>query len=481
MAKGAGWMTLFTLLSRVQGLISVIILARLLVPEDFGIIAMASSLIVAAEMLMELGLHVVLIQHPDPKSHHFQTAWTLNVILGLLGALIVIGLAMPAAVFYSEPRLSSVVYVLAVSIAVRGFSNIQTVRFQKNLEFRKDFILKLAPRLVGFLVTIPLAFYLRSYWALVIGTLTTIIFDVLFGYIMYPVTPRFSLASARELFHFSKWLLISNILSYGITRGVDIIVGRTASSKGLGTYTLSYEIATMPTTVLTAPINRAVFPGYSKLAGDLKLLRQGFLDVMGMITVIAFPAAIGIAAIAEIFVPVVLGDGWEQAIPILKVLAWYGAINCLLTNTGPLFNAVARPYYLTYLQIVSLVILLPSAYYLSTSKGVETIGWAFLITTCITTPITIYLVQKILNLRLSMMAAVIWRPVFASLGMYFMVTSYLHWSLSSDLISLIVAILIGAASYVLLLTGLWYLQGRPVGSEHAIFKRILTVIQPREI
>ena len=481
MAKGAGWMTLFTLLSRVQGLISMIILARLLIPKDFGIIAMASSLIAGVELLTALGLHVVLIQHPDPKPHHFNTAWTLKAVLGVLAALLVAALAIPVATFYGEPRLSTVIYMLAICVAVRGFDNIHTVWFQKNLEFRKDFFLRFVPRLAGFFITIPMAFYLRSYWALVAGMLFTSIFGVIYGYVLYPLAPRFSLAGAREMFRFSKWLLLSNFLAYGITKGVDIIIGRTIGASGLGAYTLSYELATMPTTQLTAPINRAVLPGYSKLAQDNDLLTKGFLNVTGMISVIALPAAIGIAAIAEIFVPVVLGKGWEQAIPIIKLLAWYGAIQCLLTNTGPLFNAVARPYYLTYVQIVSLAILLPTAYYLGTSGGITTVGWAFLITTSITTPLTIYNVQKILNIRLSMIAAVIWRPVFASLGMYYMVTSYIHWSPSSDLISLVLAIFIGAASYVSLLIGLWFLQGRPAGSEHAIFKHILTVFQPREI
>jgi len=474
-------MTLFTFVSRVQGLISMIILARLLIPKDFGIIAMASSLIAGVELLTALGLHVVLIQHPDPKQYHFDTAWTLKVILGLLAALLVAVLAVPVATFYGEPRLSSVIYVLAICVAARGLDNIHTVWFQKNLEFRKDFFLRFVPRLAGFFVTIPLAFYLRSYWALVSGMLFTSVFGLIYSYVVYPVAVRFSLSGAKEMFHFSKWLLISNFLGYIITKGVDIILGRTVGSSGLGTYTLSYEVATIPTTQLTAPINRAIFPGYSKLAQDNNLLTKGFLDVTGMISVIALPAAIGIAAIAEIFVPVVLGKGWEQAVPVIKILAWYGAISCLLTNTGPLFNAVARPYYLTYIQIISIAILLPSAYFLGTTGGITTVGWAFLITTSITTPLTIYIVKKIIKIRLTMLAAVIWRPILASLGMYFMVTWFIHWSPAVNLISLIMAILIGAASYIIFLTGLWYFQGRPQGSEHAILKRIQAVIQPRQI
>jgi len=444
MAKGAGWMTLFTLASRLQGLISMIILARLLVPDDFGIIAMAMSMIAGVELLTAFGFEVVLIQHPDPKAHHFHSAWTMNVILASVAALAAIALAEPIARFFDEPRLTPVMYALSVSAFVNGLENIHVVWFQKNLEFHRDFLFRFLPRLGSFIVTIPLAFYLRSYWALVAGMLFATISSVVLSYYLRPVMPRLSLAGVRDLLGFSKWLFVSNLLGYGIIRGSDIIVGRTLGSFGLGTYSLSFEIATLPTTQLTAPINRAVFPGYPKLASDLNLIRKGFLDVTGVIAAIALPAAIGIAAVAQVLVPVVLGEKWAHTIPLIEILAIYGAVGCLLTNVGPLFNAMARPQLMTYLQILGLMTLLPAVYYLSKEMGVVGAGWAFLLTTFISTPVTIYVVMRLLDFRLSALISIVWRPILAACLMYWIVSRFISSSDEADWVTLVLACGIGA-------------------------------------
>ena len=191
MAIGAAWMTLFTVANRLQGLISTIILARLLVPEDFGIIAMAMSMIAGVELLTALGLEVVLVQHPNPKEHHFRSAFTANVVLGMLAGVIVALLAEPIGAFFDEPRLVPVMWVLASSAIIHGFENIHTTWFQKDLQFQRDFLHRFVPRLLSFFVTIPLAFYLRSYWALVAGMLFASISSVLFGYYLRPAMPRF--------------------------------------------------------------------------------------------------------------------------------------------------------------------------------------------------------------------------------------------------------------------------------------------------
>ena len=169
MASGAGWMLLLTFVDRSVGVVSTLILARLLVPADFGIVAMAWSFIFIAELLAAFGFDVALIQKQDATRRHFDTAWTMNVSLGAVILIMMLVAAGPVSRFYDQPAVFWVICALAWSPLIAGFENIGVVAFRKDLDFRKEFAYQIIRRLVGFAVTIPLALLMRNYWALVIG------------------------------------------------------------------------------------------------------------------------------------------------------------------------------------------------------------------------------------------------------------------------------------------------------------------------
>ena len=170
-AKGAIWMVLFKLIERSVGLISTLILVRLLIPEDFGLLAMALSITTALELLGAFGFDMALIQNQKAGRDHYNTAWTFNVIFAFSSAAILVAIAIPAAIFYHEPRLEAVIYFLALGSFVKGFENIGVVAFRKELEFNKEFKFLIGKKIASFAITVPLAFILKSYWALVFGIL----------------------------------------------------------------------------------------------------------------------------------------------------------------------------------------------------------------------------------------------------------------------------------------------------------------------
>ena len=247
MAKGAVWMVLFKFTERGLGLISTIILARLLLPADFGLIAMAVSIIAVLELLNSFGFDTVLIQNPDANRSHYDTAWTFNVIFGTASSLILFLLASPAAAFYDEPRLEMVIDFLAIGTFIQGLGNVGVVAFRKELEFNKEFKFLVAKKLISFCITVPLAFILKNYWALVIGMLAGKSAGMALSYLVHPYRPRFSLAARHELFQFSKWLLLNNLLFFLRFRSAHFIIGKTAGTHALGLYTIAYEISNLPT------------------------------------------------------------------------------------------------------------------------------------------------------------------------------------------------------------------------------------------
>jgi len=478
MARGAVWMVLFKLTERSLGLISTIILARLLVPSDFGLIALAMSMIAALELMSAFSFDIVLIQKQDNVTKdHYNTAWTFNVLFGLLSAGTLVLLAAPAALFYEEPRLETIMYFLALGNLLQGFENIGIVAFRKEMQFNKEFIYQIGKKLAGFCVTVPLAFMLENYWALVAGILSGRSAGVLLSYGMNKYRPWFSLSCAGELFHFSKWLFINNIIFFLNLRSTDFILGKIGGSRQLGLYTIGYEISNLPTTELVAPINRAVFPGYAKIKHDLSRLADGFISVIALITMLAVPAGMGIAACASLLVPVVLGEKWLETIPLIQLLALSGAVGAMQTNVGSIYLALGKPRVLTLLASIQSVILISLVLYLTRDYGAIGAAWGSFITVLISFPLNYVVLMKYIPVGFSRLLASMWRPVLASAAMFALVTFYIAGIAprvfdGNIYINLLVSVLIGASCYIVLVLLFWLLSGKPRGAEQQILEKV---------
>ena len=169
MNLGIAWMVVARLMDRSIGIVSTLILARLLVPGDFGLVAMATAIAGALELLGAFSFDLALIQKQNAEKRHYNTVWTFNVLFGCCCGALLILLAAPAAAFYRESRLPPVMVVLAASVAIAGFTNVGVVNFRKDLHFRNEFKFLFLKRITTFMVTIGFAFVLKSYWALLIG------------------------------------------------------------------------------------------------------------------------------------------------------------------------------------------------------------------------------------------------------------------------------------------------------------------------
>jgi lipopolysaccharide exporter len=473
MAAGIAWMSMMRVGVKCLGLVSTIVLARLLVPADFGLVAMAMSVVAALELLSAFSFDFALIQRQDADRSHYDTAWTLNVLFALLLATILLLVAPAAADFYNEPRLKTVMQILALGMFVQGFENIGVVAFRKDLAFRKEFLMRIAQKVCGTVVTLSLAFSLRSYWALVIGIVAGNAMSVVISYFAHPFRPRPSLAARGHLFSYSRWMLLNNALFFVRDRTPDFVLGRIAGASAVGLFSLSNEISNLPTGELVAPINRAVMPAYAKMAGDLEALRRGFLDVIGLIAVLALPAGVGIAATSELIVTVVLGDKWLAAIPLISVLAFVGSLNALQTNCGNVHYAMGRPELLTMCAAIQVVLLIPFMIWGAYEYGALGIAYAYVVSAAIiNVPLNYAILLHRLKLPLAQVLSLYWRPVIGSVVMYFLTTAVAR-ELSPSVGALLGAIAFGAIVYGLTVGLLWLAAGRPNGPEKTLLDKIL--------
>ena len=483
-ARGVAWMMLFKLAVRSLSFVSTLILVRLLSPQDFGLVAMAMVFIAIMDTFSWFSFDVVLIQNQNASRDEYDTAWTFNVLFKTASALILLLLAYPAAWYYDESRVTALVAILGAAQFLSGFENIGIVNFRKRMEFDKEFRFMFLCKLAGFLVTVPLAFLLRNYWALIAGQVANRVVAVSLSYSMDAYRPRFSLKAWRGLFHFSKWLMIGNICGAIRLRATELIIGRVSGARDLGFFNVSLELSNTPTTELIAPINRAVFPAYARISDDLASLRRGYLKVIAVIALIAIPAGLGIAATAPLIVPVALGEQWLPAVPLFVVLAFNGVLNAMQTNIGSVFLALGRPKVLAMLQALSLMAVLASVIPATLHHGIQGAALAFLGATLLFAPLTFALLFREIKLRPSAFLAVLWRAMVGS-GVMYSATSAIVTRLiarSNGIATfgdLALSVAAGATLYTLTVTVLWWLSGRPDGAESFVLDSLRARLRRR--
>lgn len=472
-AKGAAWLMGFKLLDKGIGIVSTLVLVRVLTPSDFGLVAMAMAVVSLLELMGAFGFDSALIQRQDTARSHFDTAWTFNVIFGVSIAILLVVLAVPAADFYNEPRLELMLPALAIGSVIAGFENVGTVVFRKELNFRMEFKFLFAKRLAGFFVVMALALTLKSFWALIFGTITGKLISVFISYRLHPYRPKFSLAAKGDLFHFSKWLFISNLIQFLHSRSTDFILGRTVGSHGLGVYNLASEIASMPSTELIAPLNRAVYPAYAQLASQRDKLLGRFIEVYGLINLLAFPVAVGLYCLAGLVVKLLLGPQWLDAIPIMQIIGLCGLVGALQGNMYIVMSAMGQPKANTMLSGSLLLVTLPVVILASLKYGALGAAYAHFAGSILGFVGILVVFTNVTGLPILKLFAVMWRPLIASLVMalavqYGQLLVTTIWPDIQIAIHLLTLMIVGVLSYTAAILSIWFFSGRPLSAERTI-------------
>ncbi|MGQ0652114.1 MAG: lipopolysaccharide biosynthesis protein [Betaproteobacteria bacterium] len=475
-ASGIIWMVAARLIDRSIGVLSTLILARLLVPEDFGIVAMAAAIGAVLELMGAFNFDLALIQKKDAGKQHYDTAWTYNVLFGLFCGAALIATAGLAASYYREPRLENVMYVFSLSYVLSGLTNIGVVNFRRELAFRDDFLFMLIRRAATFGVTLVAAFTLRSYWALVIGILVGRGVSLWASFWMSSYRPRFSLAATGQLFNFSRWVLVNNVLFFLMHSGPSFVIGRLNGAMALGTYTVAYEISNLPSTELVAPINRAAYPGFAKMASPAAMAKS-YEDLLGLIVLLIVPVGIGIAAVAEPAVLVVLGTKWLEAIPLIELLAMYGALAATQTTYGVVWMVLGRPFDLSIYCGVFVVVLFAALFYMLPTIGLVGAAYAYVLAQVSVLPGGLWNTKRLLAMRWNSLLRVVWRPIFAVTIMYVSV-KWVDAAVADRMpvFRLAIDIASGVAVYAVCVVMSWLLVGRPEGAEAACIRRCVAAL-----
>jgi O-antigen/teichoic acid export membrane protein len=362
--RGGLWVFALRIINHGFRFVRIIILARLLVPEDFGLLGIAMLSISALEIFSQTGFQTALIQKKDNIESYLDTAWTVSAIRGTVLFMILFLSAPTIAYFFNSSEAVLVIRIIAISTLLSGFTNIGIVFFRKEMEFNKQFFYEFSSTVVDLTVAITLAFILRNVWALVWGGLAANLTRLCMSYVLHAYRPRvtFRKEKFKELFGFGKWVLGSSILVFLVTQGDDIFVGKLLGVTALGLYQVAYTLGNLPATEITHVIGQVTFPAYSKLQDDPVKLREAYLRILQLTAFLSFPLAAAIIVLAPQFIDIFLGRKWLPAAPLIQVLALAGVTRSIAATAGSLFYALGKTKIDTKLQVIRLAVLAVTIY-----------------------------------------------------------------------------------------------------------------------
>lgn len=379
-ATNAGaWAFALNMTNRLLTIIRSVVLARLLSPEDFGLMGIALLVIGLVTSFTQTGFTSALVQSKRGLDQKFlDTAWTVEVARSLvLGAAMAVS-APIVGEFFDSPGAVGLTRLLAVGLALSGLVNTGVVSFDKDLEFQRRFVFRSVPHVVDLAVSVSLAIILGNAWALAFGWVAGRVGMVVASYVAHPHRPRlaFDKGAARSMWSFGIWTLTSHILLYFTLNLDDIVVGRVIDAAALGLYTMAFTVSQLTTTEITSVVNQVAFPAYSRLQDAPSRLGRAYTRTVQLVALTSFPVAAGLWFVGPTAIEVILGSQWLPMVPAFSVLVLWGLIRSLLATTGPLFRGIGRPSIAAKIQGSQLVLLAVLIYPLTATFGIVGAAWA---------------------------------------------------------------------------------------------------------
>lgn len=478
---GGSWLIGARVMDRLIGIISISILARLLKPPDFGLVAVASTVVAGVELLSAFGFDWALVRHHEPSADDLNSAWTLRVLFGALTFVVLTLLGPVAASFYHQAAMRPVLMAMGAASFVGSLENIGTVFFRREFAFHKEFLIRSASKLVGFLVTVGVALEYHSFWALVVGVFCVRCVTVAASYLFHPYRPYFSLLNARVLFGFSTWLLLGNIIEYCREKFADLYIGRVFGPSANGLFAVAGEISIVPITEIASPINRAAYSKYTEDVRNGRDLGPSYISIAALIWLISLPMAAGTVSVAPEVIRLLLGPQWHAAEPVLRWLAVGTAFTVMAANTHYVYWALGHTRVVAALSLVGAAIIVPVTVVCARFAGYPGVAFAFALASALVVPINFMTLRRLAGIRFSDLWRRVWRIAFGAIVMAIVLWLTFNQSdtegVGAAAIMLALKVVCGFGIYTALVVVTWVACGRPPGPERAAMEMLKAALK----
>lgn len=452
----------------------IIILARILSPDDFGIIAIAMAVVSVIVSVTEAALQQALVQSREPTRDHIDTVWTMSCIRAALIFVAIALAAWPLSLVYGDDRLVAVFLVAGLTGAFLDFYNPLLTLATRDMRFGPFAAFQIGQKALGLSLAIALALTMGNFWGIVIGNALGAILASIASYLILPYRPAFTLSRAREIWGFSGWMSLNQLCETINWRFDQLAIGFAVTKAELGYYSVADSVAVIPTRELAFPLRNALFPGLSHIANQPEKIRAAFLEAQSGVALVTAPVAIGLALLADPVVALMLGSRWAEIVPLLQLLAITYAFDTFITVVRPLGMAMGETKYLFLRQLAALFVRIPLILGGLALGGLVGAAAGRALSSLINCLISFMVARRLVSVG-------IWEQIRAH-GMTLLCLLIMSAVVIASqaalppamadrpLLRLLVLVSIGALTYVGAVLALWHLSGRRAGPVKELLK-----------
>ncbi|WP_263831549.1 MOP flippase family protein [Salinibacter sp.] len=414
--EGIFWTALQSWGSKAVSLVTFAVLARLLSPEAFGIIALGKAFVAFAKVLIEKGFTDAIVQRENLDDLHVQSAFWANLGVGIILMLITWVMSPWIAQFFDEPDLEPVLHWLSLIFGVRALNGIQEALFRRDVEFKVLSIAGFLGVCVGGGFGITMAYQGYGVWSLVAHQIASQATNVTILWVVSNWRPSFmfSLSHVRDLLSFGVGTIGSGVLSFVNRRMDDLLIGAFLGSTALGYYNIAYRILLAFTQLISRVGAKVMFPVFSQLQTESEKLRETYYTAVNYLSIISVPVFIGLAVLAPYVIPVVFGAKWSASVPVMQILSFAGLLQSLIYFNSPVMNAKGHSLINMSLSTLRAVVNFTAFMIAVQWGGIVTVAALYTIAGYCIAPVELWVVRKLTGIE--------WKKYFGAMAYSFVAT-----------------------------------------------------------
>lgn len=472
--RGAAWTIGTRWLIKGLGFINTVIMARLLMPEDYGIVAMGMLVVGIIQTLLDFGPGTALLRKAEVTRDEIDSAWTLGVIQGI-GAGILLMIAPVFAIdYFKEPRLTFVLWSLAASVIFISFGNIGQILARKAFIYTLDFKISTVTKVISVITTVIAGVILRDYRALVIGIIAGYTVPVFLSYLWHPYRPRWNTSKIGEIWRLTKWLMVARVGQFILRKGDELVAARIGTTHQFGVYNVGSDLGQMPVGEIGPAMLKALLPVLSSLEGNIERTNQAVIKTIAAVNTVIWPIGLGFVAIATQATEIALGSKWLDTVPFVSLFALVAVLQTMTSpaNTLLILHGHTRSQsQIVWVEFASFVLAA-----IALVPGFHLIGLALarILSSAISSLVTLLYARNICQLPMTAALKTVGRPLVGATLMYGLVTYLisLPGMIASPALGLVAAILSGMVFFMLWSLASWHVIGQPEGLESTIMDKL---------
>ena len=435
-----------------------VVLARLLGPEPFGLVAIALFVQGLGNLFAEGGLGSALIQSQDIDEHDIRSVFTTQLLIGIITSAVIIGLAPLLASFFHEPNAAPVIMAMALSFTLQAFGQTANSLLRREFEFKKIQIISIVSYCIGYIgLGLPMAFMDYGVWSLVAAQLSQTTVNAITSY-LYHRHKIFPLTNPKHcrFLRFGAAMTLNNMTSWGIS-GIDTaFIGHFFETTVLGFYNRAFNLLNMPMYAVTSSMQSVILSTAAKAQDDQSKLQNIYIASVSLMALLFLPVYSAISAVPELLLLGIYGDKWQLAVPLIMPLALAMAINAMLAMTGPLLTGIGKPQIELKVQLMTLVLSIPSLY-IAAQTSILNLAWVVFASYVIRFLLFVLMTFKELKIKKIQLLDILVTPIIISIisfeFSYFIKQQLIPFEYSAT-VNLIIVILSCSIFYPLLLLSL---------------------------